>query len=371
MRIKERSTSGHEHSDSGTFEIYYKGMLTSDGGAYNNFWATHTQYFHQATIAHNGLIIYNPGLANEDSGYYSGGQRNDNTPGNNFNGWINNAGMDTGTVTGREHGYNTDESPLYAYIAGDITKAYHEQSVYYVGRRMLTVFTGDESYPMVFFVFDDIDSRNQNFEKRFLLQISSKDAPTIDTENKTVITENGEGRLVLTCLSENVVINGVGGRVYDAKGKYDCKNSKNYLVNGKQLLPMNGTADDGHWGRIEIVSTAKNISTTFMNVIYVTDKGNEEMANVRAVSSENGLTGGIFDKSVVALFATSRERATEEISCKTFGSSSMSYYVSGVAEGKWTVSVDGKTIGTYTATKDGGMLTFEAPAGVVTITPAK
>ena len=49
----------------------------------------------------------------------------------------------------------------------------------------------------------------------------------------------------------------------------------------------------------------------------------------------------------------------------------MSYYVSGVAEGKWSVSVGGKSIGTFEATKDGGLLTFTAPAGELKITPAK
>ena len=279
--------------------------------------------------------------------------------------------METGKVTGREHGYNSDGSPLYAYIAGDITKAYATESVLYVGRRMLTVFTGDENYPMVFFVYDDITSKNPSYEKRFLLQISSPNAPTIDANAKTVITENGEGRLVLTCLSENVSINGVGGRTYKSNGTYDCANSKNYLVNGKQLVPMNGTADDGHWGRVEIVATGSNAVSTFMNVIYVTDKGNTKMPEICAVGSENGLTGGIYNKSIVALFATDRNGASTEISCKTYGSSSMSYYVSGVAAGKWNVSVDGKSIGTYTATNDGGMLTFEAPAGTVTLTPAK
>ena len=141
---------------------------------------------------------------------------------------------------------------------------------------MLTVFTGDEKYPMVFFVFDDIDSKNQSFEKRFLLQISSKDAPTINAQDKTVITENGEGRLVLTCLTDGVTIEGLGGRVLDKNGNYDPINSKNYLINGKQLPSMNHK-DDGHWGRVEI-SISGSVNNTLMNVIYVTDKGQRKTA---------------------------------------------------------------------------------------------
>ena len=374
LRIKELTTANHEHCDSGTFEIYYKGMLTSDGGAYNNFGADHTRYFHQATIAHNGLIIFNNSLVTEDKGFYSGGQRTVAAIGigNSLESWLE-ADIRTAYITGKQHAYldEAETQPLYAYIAGNITEAYHDSTTNYVGRRMLSVFTGDKNYPMVLFVYDDVSSKNAAYEKRFLLQISSKDAPTIDTSDKTVITENGEGRLVLTCLSDNVTFNAVGGRVYDANGKYDCKNSLNYSINGKQLVPMNGTADDGHWGRVEIIYNKKATNATFMNVLYVTDKGNTKMASVRGTGSENGLTGGIFNKSIVALFATDRNRAKTEISCKTFGSESMSYYVSGVEAGEWTVSVDGKTIGTYSATDDGGLLTFTAPAGVIKLTPKK
>ena len=368
MRIKERSTANHEHYDSGTFEIYYKGMLTSDGGMYNNYSHEHTKYFHKATISHNGLIIYNPSLASTEDGWYSGGQERFAKEASTLDQWLTSQ-YDTGTVTGRQHGYvDGDKSkPLYAYIAGDITEAYSTKTVSYVGRRMLTVYTGDAEYPMVFFVYDDISSTQASYQKRFLLQISSKNAPAIDETAQTVITENGDGRLVLTCLSDNVKLTGMGGR---NSGKYDATQSQNYLINGQQLVPKTKTADDGHWGRVEIEWTESTTDAEFMNVLYVTDKGNTKMATVKAATSESGLTGGTFNSKIAALFATSRTEAKTELSCKTYGSASMDYYVSGLAAGKWKVTVDGKTVGTYTATEEGGLLTFTAPAGSLTVTPA-
>ena len=388
MRIKERSSGDHEHMDAGTFEIYYKGMLTSDGGCYNENSHNHTMYYHDATISHNGLMIYNPNLKTTDSGWYSGGQRRVPHPGYTLTDWLSNSETVVGTIIGRQHGYVDAEEthPLYAYIAGDITKAYHSGSVEYVGRRMLTVYTGSDEFPMVFFVFDDISANNKDYERRFLLQITSPEAPTI--EGNTVITENGEGRLVLTCLSRNININGVGGRAYKTDGSYDAKNSKNYLVNGKQLQPKdNGRDDDGHWGRVEIVSTRRSRESTFMNVLYVTDKGNSNTADVRTVTNVSGVEGAIFNKKIAAIFATDRNGATETISFSTTANNSIDYYVSGLASGKWKVTVDGKDCGTYTVNKftkgtydkntylntskdsEGGLLTFKAPAGNVVITP--
>ena len=372
MKIKERTTGGHEHMDAGTFEIYYKGMLTTDGGCYDNDGSTHSMYYHDATISHNGLIIYNPAFANNadyEGGYYSGGQRRPVTTNTMpLEEWKNHTSVDTGKVTGRQHGYadEAETQPLYAYIAGDITKAYDAVTASYVGRRMLTVYTGDEEFPMVFFVFDDIFANSRSFQKRFLLQITSENAPTI--KGNKVITENGDGRLVLTCLSSSISINAVGGRSYKSSGGYDCDKSSNYLVNGQQLVTLN-KRDDGHWGRVEIVSTANVTGSTFMNVLYVTDKGNDDLAEVRKVSSANGVEGGVFNKKIAAVFATDRDGATKELSFSTVGDGDMSYYVSGVAAGEWRVTVDGKDCGTCTATAEGGLLTFTAPAGKVVITP--
>ena len=379
MKIKERNTSNHEHEDAGTFEIYYKGMLTSDGGCYNSYGSEHTAMYHQATISHNGLIIFNSSKwsyssTDKTKKWYSGSQ---NAPGeaSNLANWLNSAEHETGTVTGRRHAY-ADEAktiPLYAYIAGDITKAYPSDTVSHVSRRMLSVYTGDEEFPMAFFVYDKVISSNKKYEKRFLLQITSPDAPIINAKDQTVITENGDGRLVLTCLSDNVVLNGVGGRTYTENGAYSSTLSANYTINGYQDA-TSGNADDGHWGRVEIVWTKQSNEANFMNAIYVTDKGNENKASIRDTASDNGLSGAIFNKKIAALFATSRTAATETVSCKTFGDAKdtpLSYYVSGVAAGKWSVTVNGVSVGIFEATEEGGLLTFEAPAGDISISPIK
>ena len=149
---------------------------------------------------------------------------------------------------------------------------------------------------------------------------------------------------------------------------YDCANSKNYLVNGKQIVSKDGL-DDGHWGRIEIVSTANTAYVTFMNVLYVTDKGNNSKALVKQISNANGVEGAAFDEKIAAIFATARNGAKSALSFEVTGRYDLDYYVSGVAAGQWKVTVGGKDCGTYTATEEGGLLTFTAPAGSVVITP--
>ena len=382
MRIKERTTANHEHCDAGTFMIYYKGMLTADGGVYNGYGSEHTRYYHQATVSHNGLLIYNPNKPEATTEvakkWYSGGQL-----------WPSEAsnltelkGTDylTGKVIGNRHGYSDSAKtqPLYAYISGNITNAYHESTVDFVGRRMLTVYTGNEDVPMVMFIYDRITSDSAAYGKKFLLQIPSSDAPTIS--GKTVSTENGNGKLVLTCLSNNATIEKIGGRVYGPDGKYVAASSKNYSINGVQNATTNNY-DVGSWGRVEITMDSTKTSS-LLNSLYVTDKGNTTYYETKPItnistgnfttSNADDLEGCVFNNSIAAIFVKrniidSTKYINGTISFTTEGEASMSYYVDGLSgAGKWTVSVNGNTIGTETAI--GGLITFTAPAGNVTLT---
>ena len=84
------------------------------------------------------------------------------------------------------------------------------------------------------------------------------------------------------------------------------------------------------------------------------------------------LEGCVFNNSIAAIFVKrniidSTKYINGTISFTTAGEGSMSYYVDGLSgAGKWTVSVNGSVIGTETAI--GGLLTFTAPAGNVTLT---
>jgi hypothetical protein len=281
MKIKERSTANHEHADAGNFMIYYKGMLTADAGVYSGYGSDHTRYYHQATVGHNSLLVDN---GSQDSSstdkkikYYSGGQL-----------WpaeakslteLKSETYHTGNVVGNRHAYYdaAKTQPHYAYIGGNISGAYDSGTVEFAGRRMLVVYTGDETVPMVFFTYDRITSVGGNYKKTFLFHITSPNAPTIVQSTKTMATENGGGRLVLTCLSDNVELKGVGGRVYGADGKLDDSKSGNYYINGFGQVPIN--YDDGTWGRVEITNTKGGTvvagkTTSFMNSMYVTDAGN-------------------------------------------------------------------------------------------------
>ncbi len=386
MRMSVRPTGNHDHNDAGTFQIYYKGLMSGSSGGYGRYGTDHWQYYHQATVAHNGILVFDPSKAdtvpqqvmnadgtprvdgngnvsysNEARLFYSGGQKPMSSPGT-LDEWMQSSYL-RAAVTGCASGYSHDGiSPKYAYLAGDITRSYEANQASYVGRSMLTAYTGDKDIPMVFFVFDRIDAADESFIKKFLLQINGDTAPVIDSANKTVVVEDGEGQLVLQNVKGGTKIEALGG---------ECKG---YLINGVNCADNSFLQQDS-WGRVE-VSTTGSLSDIMVNVIYVTDRGNETILKAKAVAGVDKKTGekkmleGATIGGITALFSTETDRTVEEIVFTANGEGLMTYYIGGLFEGTWRISVDGKYEGSVYSTKNSGMITFEAPAGKeITITP--
>lgn len=351
MKIGERSTGNHDHQASGSFQIYYKGLLTSDGGVYSDYGSDHHYYYHQATISHNSLLVYNPALAKTNGGWYSGGQKRQ-PQALTLDQWESGT-FETGRVIGSASGYAKDgKTPTFAYLAGDITKAYDSVTVDYVGRRMLTVYTGAEKIPMMMVVYDGIISDDASFKKTFLLQAPTE--PTVSSDG-TVTVINGDGKQVLVPVIGADDVTAVGGE------------DKQYYVNDKQCLPTKAV-ENAEWGRVEI-SHSGTKQSEFLNLIYVSDK--DETATVTPISIQTeGDLSGLCAADVCAVFVKDSERTKESFSFRSFGEGKMRYYISGVYEGEWLVTVNGSQPFKVTADAEGGLLSFEGEAGDITVTPS-
>ncbi|MBP5349330.1 MAG: heparinase II/III family protein [Clostridia bacterium] len=349
MKIGVRADTNHGHQDAGQFQIWYKAMLAGDTGAYSSYNTDHWRYYHQATIAHNSLLINNGGGGT----YYCGGQISHTQETGSLTGWTNGS-YETGVVTAHEEGYldAAKTKVKYAYIAGDIAKAYGSSTATTVDRRMLAVYeTGNNNVPMFFFVFDDITAASANYRKTFLLHTISE--PTVSGKTVTVTSSQGS-KLVLQNLLGGDNITKVGGT------------GSNYKVNGTQLTP-NRYELDGYWGRVEISTNTGSATSYFLNAMYVCDTNKDPGLTATAISGS--AVKGARIGNVAAVFISSPTRRTSAFTFNAEGTGDLTYYVSGVAAGNWSVSAGGSTR-TVTATADGGLLVFTAPAGgTVTITP--
>ncbi len=376
MRGASATTVGHSHQASGEFQIYYKGMLAGDDGVYDNYGSDHHYYYHKATIAHSALLVFNPAKKNVYKGYYSGGQpKLDST--DNIHEFMEGDYFKTGEVTGVAIGYGEADVPKYVYYANDLTLAYHNPNVVdYVGRTMLTVFTGDETFPMFLFVYDRIDVPKTDYTKSFLLQCAKE--PVIDTENQMAIVDNGAGKLVLKSLIGCGSIAAYGGESGADPQRYwistQNKNLPSYggLSSGAGGNGTGGNTNGDMWGKVEIQAPAGNKSDVMMNVLYVTDSQTEQIPTMKALGGGDKEYVGAIANDQVAVFVTETgtDYRTSEISVSGIsGTQKLDYYVGGLAAGKWQVKVGANTVGEFTVKDGEHFLTFNARAGRLTLTP--
>ena len=344
MKIGGRITANHDHGDAGSFQIYYKGILAGDTGYYDSYGTDHFKKYHQATLAHNSVVIYRNGTAV--------GQKNGSsyTEPKTLSEWMSNDYV-IAHLSGVSYEYKDEAKTAakYAYIAGDIAPAY--QGVLTKGdRRMLTVFdTENPDVPLYFFVYDNFIGTSDSDAMTFLLHTVSE--PVID--GKTVSATAGEGKIVLQNVKGADKIEAIGG------------DGRNYVVNGTQVLTDDGY-DDGFWGRVEIKTQNNSRNDAQLNVIYVTDAANTASYAATEITGAN-ITGAIIGNTA-AVFVEGSTDYTGTITLNTADAGdSLNYYVSGVKAGDWCVSV-GTTTMTVTVAEGEGLLSFTAPAGAVSIT---
>ncbi|MDH7569537.1 MAG: heparinase II/III family protein, partial [Armatimonadota bacterium] len=151
MRIGEYYFGNHQHRDFGTFQVYYRGPLAIDTGIYqgqeiesSDYGSAHWSQYYTQTVAHNGLMIFDPATAQQDYG----GQRSMPSDHPRSVQQLKEGGYRWAEVTA--HGYGPDpRKPAYAFVAGDITNAYLPTKAARVARAMAMLYTGSSRYPCV------------------------------------------------------------------------------------------------------------------------------------------------------------------------------------------------------------------------------
>ena len=400
MQGAQHYPGGHTHQNAGNFQIWYKGILTRDDGLYDAYGSDHHFFYHMSATAHNTLLIHNNNLNNDPLGpsnkigYYNGAQKYELGIPGSFDVWVKDDKFSYGKLIGME----TDDevNPSYVYFANDITNAYDSETVDYVERSFMTLYTGDEETPMIMFVFDNITSDDADFQKTFLLQCATE--PQVS--GNTVTVDNGEGKLVLTSLlgndaikaygrtSKNGVVMGTeyfyeldeeGNPKKDANGNYvlteDYGAERFYLSGaGVNLMPGGATSIGDKssdlsivWGHVEVQPEIGQATNQLMNVLYVSDSGTTVSATPTLLESTY-MTGATF-KNYTAMFIKDSMFAADEQYFVTEGEGTMTYYIGGLSDGSWAVTVNGNEIGEFEATAEGRMITFEAECGEIVLTP--
>ncbi len=376
MKVNENFVGNHQHLDAGSFQIYYKGPLAIDSGAYQGssggYNSPHCKNYFKRTVAHNSLLIYDPqekfacwnygGGDKTEFAANDGGQR---MPGDRWDTCRSFESLLSDDYTvGKVQAYSFGpdlDVPEYSYLKGDVTSAYSDK-VKDVRRSFVFLNLKDSTVPASLVIYDHVVSSDPGFRKFWLLH--SIEEPSVDgTEFTVARTMDGDsGMLKNTVLlpeKDNVSITAVGG-----PGKEFWVFGTNY-PNAATSRP-DPANERGEW-RVEVVPVNPSAEDCFLNVIQVADNSCRSFNDVRRIDGDK-VAGAMISDRVVIFGRDGQaldQRAVFEIpdSEKVFR-----ILVTDLVPGVWKVMKDGKVlIPAAEVRADDGTLYFSGQSGRYTL----
>ena len=362
MTMPEFYSASHSHAEAGSFQVYYKGMLASDSGYYTSHGIGHHSAYTRQTISANSILVYNPNL--KDRGTWNKGAINEH-PYSGGQSLVKDdtrivcpytlemaktsAAMDQVTLLGKCAKVE-DGKLRYAYIAGDMTHAYDEESVDEVTRYILSVMTDDEEVPMVMATFDRITAKDKSFKKTVLLHSMTKpcisDGALIITNTK----ENNSGKLVAQTLYTDTEISIIG----DGDGS-------EYTINGVSYIPDSYDVSDPDY-RIEFTPKNEALTDRIMTLMYVTDANNTApVLKYKPLQSPELMGAVMLGKTLI--FPKDQAYLAGEYSFDSVADTTC--YVAGVKGGEWQISLDGVPYSKVVASDADGIISFTAQRGKI------
>lgn len=366
MKTNEQFVGNHQHLDGGSFQIYYKGPLAIDSGMYESQQGGYSNpnnvCYTKRTIAHNSILVYDPDEVFECYKYMKGRQTADNDGGQRMPGigWdtcrsLSDLQSDEYTV-GKALAHSmgpSDKIPDYTYLKSDITKAYSSK-VKDVRRSFVFLNLGSRKVPAAMVIYDHVVSSDPSFRKTWLLH-SIEEPRLFDGGFEVRRTKNGDSGM-LRC--ESLLPSGARIEKVGGPGKEFWVNGVNYPADPRPSRP-DEAGERGAW-RIELSPSTAAVEDCFLNVIQVADN------NCTAFNKVSRMNGDTVTGVIVAGRGVVFNK-TLSFSDKTFTVSvpeDCQLLVTDLAEGKWKVACNGKTVlKNQAVTAEDGVLYFDAPAG--------
>ncbi len=254
--------NNHMHLDAGTFQIYYKGYLATDGGAYSGLkYGTPFDWsYNKRTIAHNGMLAYDP-KEQFAKGDNDGGQRQVNNvkePKNLQE--LLAKGYRNGHVLA--HDFGPDKlRPYYSYLKVDLKEAYSAKKMAAYTRTFCFLNFADDNRPGALIVFDRMTCVKPEIRKIWLLQSLFKPQFKGNTITVTRADKGNSGKLVDTILlpeQNNIKLEAIGG-----PGK------ENWVFGHNYPIPRHSDLSNG-W-RTQLSPEKSALTDEFLNVMQIMD----------------------------------------------------------------------------------------------------
>lgn len=339
----------HQHFDTGQFLIFHGGALTVDGGAYDELYRPngHWNEYADRTIAHNCLLVYDPGQIFPKGYSNEGGQRvlrglQHHGDWQAYMAHREKEHLHTGAVTA----YEIDPEGRYDYARVDLKEAYGDKISAYL-REFVYLPRRD-----FFVVLDRVTAASPAYPKRWLLHF--QDQPLVDgAMPPTGITTYSGARLtterhggvlfVNTLLPAAHTVTATGGPGYEYFNSFT----------GKNYPPAHPGAaaearESGRW-RIEVAPKRAKAADVFLNAFQIADGTAQRPVETKLLSGAEGVQFVSTSEDAILAFGDHLPIAYELTS-----SVPARHLAVGLPPGRAvTIEVNGRTVRRATTTSEG------------------
>lgn len=247
--------TGHQHLDTGNFEIYKGEPLATESGEYIDYSSNHSINYLMRTVAHNCVLVYDPNEKFPMKTTFRDGGRNQYAndggqtktwewPVQDLETWnARKSEFDRGSITAYQN------NPQFLFVAADCTKSYNPAKLKSWTRQIVFLRPG------TFVILDRVSSTNPAFEKTWLLHSSGE--PKIAGQSVAIAGAEGKGRLsVQTLLPEKATMRAVKGYTY--RGQTFEENHSNQ-------------SDAAPQWRLEVLPSVPATDDVFLHVLSTDD----------------------------------------------------------------------------------------------------
>lgn len=255
----------HQHSDAGSFQIYYRGLQAVDLGQYRFYGTPYDNNFCKRSVAHSMLLVVDPEEKFPGTSSNDGGTRYNRACPNTPEEAISNPAFANGKKISASFGPVT-QRPFFSYFSVDLKSAYSEKIKEYV-RTFCFLNLGNEQTPAALIVLDNVTAAKPEFRKYW--QLNTLNAPE-ETSDGVVLKNSALG------LSGKVDVHMLRPGS-DERELQILKGEDANSVFGQLFTPPDPAKPEGHGCRVMFSPKRAQASDVFLTVMPMSDEKAPEL----------------------------------------------------------------------------------------------
>ena len=331
MKGGGRHFANHQHSDAGSFQIYFRGLQVGDLGVYGFYGTPYDMNFCKRSVSHSMMLVYDPdesfgGTSRSAIGNDGGALlhlRTPMTPEQVETEAFHQNGVQRAIAFGPD-----PKEPVYSFFSVDLANAYSDKITEYT-RSFCFIRRNDGSVPAMLLVYDNITVSNPEFKKYWQINTFPAPVPTANGIDIPVEKNERQGRISLSMLLPSAA----DRETQILSGPVDA-----HQVFGVQYTPPNSSAQT-QGSRTLFSPQATGKHHEFLTVMQMIDEKGNELPVSRL---ETDFAHVVMAGDHVVGFAKTDAPISAEWSLDIPADREYQVVLSGMAAGKWSVKHSGK-----------------------------